>query len=178
MTEGVLYCRATLLGRLLPTGASLSCPAVHAGLPGVAVHLGLGTAVDCLGSPVLVAALTASSSWSYLGLKATVKAQSTMCPLMCVPKSAAGARVSSWLPALKQEQMEHLLLGSSKWGNGSQQQKAPGQSQQQHRPTTLLAACRAVRQALANYIRGQKCSHCKQDRRVERGNQCIGPHKQ
>ena len=56
------------------------------------MHHGHETAVDRLKSPVLVAALTASSSWSYLGLKATVKAQSTMCPLMCVPKSAAGVR--------------------------------------------------------------------------------------
>ena len=53
---------------------------------------------------MLVAALTASSSWSNLGLKATVKAQSMICPLMCVPKSTAGAGVSSWLPALKQKQ--------------------------------------------------------------------------
>ena len=56
------------------------------------MHLGHETVVDRWKSPVLVAALTASSSWSYLGLKATVKAQPTMCPLMCVPKSAAGVR--------------------------------------------------------------------------------------
>lgn len=38
--------------------------------------------------PVFVAAFTASRSGSYFGLKATVKALSTMRPPICVPKSA------------------------------------------------------------------------------------------
>eukprot|EP01018_Ginkgo_biloba_P039003 Gb_20448 [translate_table: standard] len=38
--------------------------------------------------PVFVASLEASSSGSNMGLNATVKAQSTICPSTCVPKSS------------------------------------------------------------------------------------------